>query len=278
MPFIVSAVRRALGSMAPLLLGLVVIGPPGTPAAADVDTNAATHPFVVATPATPTQPPPSSAVPAIWRRTASFETSLDEGTEFGWSVPSPFNVTRTSQGGAADGSYAAKIVTNGGSSGCSCPRMGFEDGFSYRPGDEVWISGSWKIPDPSEIAWSRLMNLGHYEGSGGDNWYLALESTKAGSFQVSYAPYGPPSVTVLPARPIPVNRWFRVDLRFKLSPRDGQALTEWYIDGELVGSATKANMRNSKPLHFYNAGLPYFWPRNGDTTVYFDAPWLAEVS
>jgi hypothetical protein len=81
-------------------------------------------------------------------------------------------------------------------------------------------------------------------------------------------------VAILPPRPIPVNRWFRVDLHFVLSPTDGNALTEWYIDGQRVGASTKANMYNSSPLHFYNAGLPYFWPGNGNTTVYVDAPGL----
>jgi hypothetical protein len=224
-----------------------------------------------------TEPPPGGDIPTNWQRVASFENSLNEGTQFGWTIPSPHQVTRTDEGGAADGSYAAKITTNGGSTGCSCPRMGFEDGFSYGPGDEVWISGSWKIPNPSKLNWSRLMNLGHYEGSGGDNWYLALESTKAGTFQVSHAPYGTPNTAILPARPIPANRWFRVDLHFKLSPHSGDALTEWYIDGELVDSTDRANMYNAKPLHFFNGGLPYFWPGNGDSTVFFDAPRLTEI-
>ena len=35
-------------------------------------------------------------------------------------------------------------------------------------------------------------------------------------------------------------------------------------------------MRNSAPLHFYMAGLPYFYPGNGNTTVYFDAPRLTQ--
>ena len=215
---------------------------------------------------------PSGAIPSVWRRSASFETLLNGEIDLGWNVPSPFNVTRTSEAGASDGSYAAKIVTNGGSSGCSCPRMKFEDGFSYGPGSDVWISGSWRIPEPRKVAWSRLMNLGHWTGDGhASNWHLALESTNAGTMQVSYSDYGDPKHIVLPARPIPADRWFRVDLHFKLSPTDGRALTEWYIDGELVGSTTKANMMSSAPLHFFNAGLPYFWSGNGNTTVYFDA-------
>jgi hypothetical protein len=203
---------------------------------------------------------------------ASFERLLSAEIDFAWSLPLPHVVTRTSEAGASDGSYAAKIVTNGGSSGCSCPRMTFQDGFSHGPGSDVWISGSWRIPEPNKVAWSRLMNLGHWTGDGvASNWHLALESTQAGTMQVSYSAYSDPKYIVLPARPIPADRWFRVDLHFKLSPNDGQALTEWYIDGERVGSTTKANMLSSAPLTFFNAGLSYFHPSNGNTTVYFDA-------
>jgi Polysaccharide lyase len=219
-------------------------------------------------------PPPSGPIPDTWRRHTSFETNLNWGTDRGWNISSPFVVTRVSDA-AANGSYAAKIVTNGGSGGCSCPRMKFEDGFSYGTGSDVWMSGLWRFPNPSKVAWSRLMNLGHFEGNGDpDNWYLALESTAAGTMQVSAAPYGDPKLVVLARRPIPVNRWFRVDLHFKLSPTDGNALTEWYIDRQLVAQTTKANMLHPTPLHFYNGGLPYFWPGNGNTTVYFDAPRL----
>ncbi len=222
---------------------------------------------------TPT-PSPSVALPSLWQRSASFESTPTDGTD-GWRVDSPFDVTRTNEVGGTDGDYAEKIVTNGGNRDCSCARMKFEDGFSFGPGDDVWISGSWLIPNPSKVSWSRLMNLGHFEESGSDrNWYLALESTNAGTMQVGYAPYANPHVAVLPARPIPADRWFRVDLHFHLSPTDGQALTEWYLDKQFIGSTTKANMLSSDPLHFFNAGLPFFGPWNGDTTVYFDAPRL----
>ena len=213
-------------------------------------------------------------IPSLWQHSASFESTLTGGTD-GFRVDPPFVVTRTNEVGASDGDYAAKIVTNGGDQDCSCPRMTFADGFSLGPGDEVWLSGSWLVPQPNKLAWSRFMNLGHFESSGsGNNWYLGLESTDAGTFQVGYAPYDNPHVAVLPARPIPADRWFRVDLHFTLSPVNGQALTEWFIDRRLVGSTTRANMLDAKPLHFYNAGLPNFWSGNGNTTVYFDSPRL----
>ena len=202
----------------------------------------------------PVMPPAPSVAPSEWRRSASFESSLNAGTDHGgWRIDSPFSVTRTTEAGAADGSYASKIVTNGGGGGCSCPRMKFQDGFAYGPGEDLWMSGAWRIPDPTEVDSSRLMNLGHYENDDGD-WLLALESSGTpGSFQVSFAPYSTGRRTViLPPRPIPVDRWFRVDLHFVLSPTNGQALTEWFIDGELVGQTTKANMYSSEPLHFFN--------------------------
>ena len=247
-----------------------------TDSAGNTDPSPATRSFTVST--APAAPPPSSPVPATWRRSASFESDLNAGVDF-WRVDSPFTVSRTNEVGGAAGGYAAKIVTNGGNSSCSCPRMGYQDGFSYGPGSDIWMGGSWYMPDPSKLAWSRLMNLGHYESgsgsSGGINWYLALESTDAGTWEVSYSDYGGSGHhAILPERSIPANQWVNVDLHFVLSPVDGQALTEWYINGKLVGSSTKANMFNSSPLWFYNGGLPYFWPGNGNTTVYFDNPRL----
>jgi hypothetical protein len=249
-----------------------------TDAAGTVDPSPATRSFTVDLP-DPT--PPVNTIPSSWRRSASFESTLNAGVDFGWRADAPFELSRTNEAGASDGSYAAKIATNGGDAGCSCPRMTFQDGFAYGPGDDVWVSGSWRIPNPQKVVWSRFMNLGHYEGGtggqNGTNWYLALESLTPGMFQVSFSPYGDPHVVVLPARPIPVDRWFRVDLHYVLSPTNGQALTEWFIDGELVGTTTKANTFNADPLTFYNAGLSHFCPCNGNTTVYFDAPRLTSA-
>jgi len=209
-------------------------------------------------------------------RAAFFESRLNADSDYGWRVDSPFSVTRTSEVGATSGDYAAKIVTNGGNSGCSCPRMTFQEGLSYAPGDEVWIGGSWYVTDATKLAWSRLMNLGHFEGSNdADNWNLGLRVRDAG-MEVSARNYESDAgeSVLMPARPIPEGRWFDVVLHFRLSPADGQALTEVYLDGELVETTTKSNMLSARPLHFFNAGLPYFWPGNGPTTVYFDTPWL----
>ena len=191
-------------------------------------------------------------------------------------MDSPFTRTTTDHVGSWKGAQATKIVTHGGNDNASACRVSTRHRFSYGPGDEVSISAAFYFTDPSHLTYSRFMNLGHYEGGwggmGGVNWYLGLESVAPGMWQVGYAPYGDPHVAILPPRRIPADRWVRVYLRLRLSPVDGRALTEWYINGRLVGSSTNANMLNSSPLTFYNAGLSYFWPGNGNTTVYFDAP------
>lgn len=243
----------------------------------NVDASPASRSFTVQSETTEEPPPDGGgAIPTTWSRFASFESDLNAGTDFGWRADSPFSVTRTSEAGASDGANAAKIVTNGGNTGCSCPRMTFEDGFSYGPGEEVWIGGSWRVTDPSKLAWSRLMNLGHFEGSADpDNWYLALMVRNSGMEVVArrYDTDAGSSVLMAP-RAIPQNRWFDVDIHLKLSATSGQALTEVYIDGQLVASSTAQNMIGPGSLTFYNAGLPYFWNGNGNTTVYFDEPRL----
>jgi hypothetical protein len=220
-----------------------------------------------------TPPPPATAT-----RYASFERTLNSGTDFGWRVDRPFSVTRTSAVGGADGSYAARIVTNGGNSGCSCARMTFQKRFAYGRGDTVWMGGSWYVTDPDKLAWSRLMNLGHFEGSSDrHNWLLGLLIRESGmSVQARRYHTGAGRSVLMTPRAIPQGRWFDVDVRLKLSPVRGKALTEVYVDGQLVSSTTKRNMLSGGRLTFYNAGLPYFWPGNGNTTVYFDAPRLTD--
>jgi hypothetical protein len=247
------------------------------------------HGRVACTTPTPSPTPPTAQPapapvpgPPEWRRSASFETDLNAGTD-GWTLPpmsqvSGFGINRTSEVGGATGSSAAKIVSNGGNAGCSCPRMKFEDGFRYGAGREVWLRGSWYFPDPTAVRWSRMMNLASYTGNAATDYYtgLVIEGT-SGQMLVRSRNYQ--STTgqklIFPARPIPVGRWFTVTLHLELSPVDGQALNEWYVDGQLVGSSTVANMHNSQALNVYQGGMPYFL--NGlYTTVYFDDPGLAD--
>ncbi|MEO8092083.1 MAG: hypothetical protein ABI726_05175 [bacterium] len=157
--------------------------------------------------------------------------------------------------------------------------MTFRDGFSYGSGDEFWMRGSWYLPDPDKVYWSRLMNLGHFEASGDpDNWVLGLfrEDFEPNAVKLVARSYGSETgrSDLTPAIPIPTAQWFTIKVHAKLSPTDGQALTEVYKDGELVSTSTQRNMWQNSPLHFYTAGLSYFWPGNGNTTVYFDAPRL----
>ena len=206
-----------------------------------------------------------------WTRMSSFESSLNEAVDYGWNVPAPVSVERTSERGGAGDRFAAKIVTNGGNAGCSCPRMTYDKLPNGKPGDDIWIGASYLIPDPSKLTWSRMFNLAHYV-SGDTNWYLGLTTRgDAGNMHLAFAPYHGSETDIVPAQPIPANRWFDVDVHLKLSPTDGQALTQLFVDGKKVAESTTANMLNSSPLTFYNGGLTYS-NQGVDTTVYFDRP------
>jgi hypothetical protein len=246
------------------------------------------HPGVIcearsATPASsPTATEQATTTPTDWRRTASFEQDLDTGTD-GWNLPpmpqaSGFTITRTDEVGGATGSNAAKIVSSGGNPGCSCPRMKFEDGFRYTAGRDVWLRGSWYFPDPASLTWSRMMNLSSYTGDTATDYYTGLVIEDAsGEMLVRSRNYqsAMDQKVIFPARPIPVGRWFTVTLHFKLSPADGEALNEWYVDGELVGTNTVANMQNPQAINVFQAGMPY-WLNGVETTVYFDDPALKD--
>lgn len=217
--------------------------------------------------------PVSGAIPTSWRRSASFETDLGGGTD-GWNLPpmsqvSGFSISRTNEVGAASGAYAAKIVSTGGNGGCSCPRMKFED-FRYGAGQDVWIRGSWYFTNPSAVSWSRLMNLSSF--TGGSNDYLTgLIVDDAGKMLVATRRYHSMTgaKTLSPSLAIPANRWFTVHLHMKLSPMDGQALTELYVDGKKVSTSTLANMATPQAMNVYQGGMPYFLD-GIRSTVYFD--------
>jgi hypothetical protein len=224
-------------------------------------------------------PPPTapSAVPSVWRRFASFETTLTADTN-GLGISSPHLTTRTSEVGAAHGSWAAKIQTNGGNSGCSCPRSKFED-VTGDPGSEVWLTGAWYLPNPSQIGESsRLFNLGKYAGNSTDH-LISLRSYGNGRFAVVRGAYGAVPSVLIPARPLPGGRWFRVWLHLRLSTVDGEALTELYLDEDpsdglddpvKVGASTARNLTFASRLHFAHFGLSFFAP-GPNTAAYYDA-------
>ena len=229
----------------------------------------------------------------MWRSSNAYESGSDfsllspsEWVSDTWRTAAGFDITRSAERGGVEGpgDHAIKITDDGGAHDeCACPRMKFEDGFSLGAGDEVWIEGSWLIPDPSKIGWSRLMNLSHWTPDGATNntnWIAGLVIREPGTMQVTARSYNSDDwiTTFYGPVAIPRNRWFTVDLHFKLSLTDGQALTEVYLDGQRVAASAKRNMFSSAPLTIYQAGLPHFWgpnsPGSSGETVYFDAPRL----
>ena len=225
----------------------------------------------------PPPPAPPSAVPAVWRRFASFETSLTADTN-GLGISSPHLTTRTSEVGAAHGSWAAKVQTNGGNSGCSCPRSKFED-VTGDPGSDVWLTGAWYLPNPAQIGEaSRLFNLGKYAGNSTDH-LISLRSYGNGRFAVVRGAYGAVPNVLIPARPLPASRWFRVWLHLRLSTADGEALTELYLDENpsdglddpvKVGESTARNLTFASRMHYAHFGLSFFAP-GPNTAAYYDA-------
>jgi hypothetical protein len=216
----------------------------------------------------------------VWDRSASFETDLNAGTD-GWNFSTNFAVTRSTEVGGADGLAAAKIVYNGGnsSSGCSCPRMKFENASTvFNVGREVWMRGAWRFPSPSTHSWSRMMNLISYTNGGATDYYTGLVIESSGQMLVRSRFYH--STTgqklIIPARPIPAGQWFTVKLHLRLSNVDGQALTEMYVDDVLVASSTVANMMGTQRINAMQGGMPYFLNTTAKgSTVFFDHPGLA---
>jgi hypothetical protein len=231
------------------------------------------------TPAPAPEPPPA---PGGWRglytprRFESFEAGLRTeafNISGGFRVNPPIEVTRTSERGASyeGGSWAVKIRTHGGDPGCSCPRFTWQDATSWPRGAELWFGGSFLLPDTS-LRISRLLNVGHWETGGSRNWNLALQCLEDGRFQVEHQERGGGASYPLIPVTLPRGRWFDFDIHARLGLADGEGFTEAFIDGRSVGSSTRRNMTFDSPAHFYNGGFAYFYPGNGDVTMYFDAP------
>jgi hypothetical protein len=222
----------------------------------------------------------SGTIPSTWRRSASFEDGEPWRTsagdiDNGWRAYSPFEIGRTTERGGAPGfgDGATRIITNGGTDGCSCPRYTMRE--RLRLGSEVWLRGAWLIPEPQQLSnYSRLMGVNYWVEGDPRNYSTSLVVPDAGIMQVqTFHRAGADDYEKLSRRfPIPANRWFTVHLHLRLSNM-APALTELYVDGELVSSSTGRNLKEALDPSFANFGLPYFAP-GPNATVYFDAPGL----
>lgn len=154
------------------------------------------------------------------------------------------------------GDYVVKAKVSGSSSGYA--RTHFQHSGADIPnwieGDEIWYSASFFLPvgyHSRKSTTNDIMRWDAYHGSGFEQQMQGgLGIGTDGNFYImrNY-PYARPLDTDVRA---PEGEWFDIEVHQVLSPVDGDALNELYLNGVLVGSSDIAN---------YNV-VPYAPPRN----------------
>ena len=111
---------------------------------------------------------------------------------------------------------------------------------NWGPGSDVWYGMALFIPDASAYCYWNPMRWDNYKtyGGSGDVGGLSIEG---GELRLIQNRYGQVERQLINAGRVPQGRWFWVEVHQRLSGRDGQALSELFVDGRRVGSSTRAN-------------------------------------
>jgi hypothetical protein len=141
------------------------------------------------------------------------------------------------QGSAYDGTHAAHaaFAGNGESGGQRAWKQ-----VSWSSGSDVWYGMALQVPDAERFCYWNPIRWDNYKtyGGTGDVGGLSIED---GRLNVIQNHYGEAERRLISGPAVPEGRWFWVEIHQRLSDTDGQALSELYVDGRLVGSSTAAN-------------------------------------
>ncbi|MBS1868214.1 MAG: heparin lyase I family protein [Actinobacteria bacterium] len=112
-------------------------------------------------------------------------------------------------------------------------------------GDDVWYSGAYYLPVGFKAAMQGEVDLLRW-----DNWPSHPTDTDWGGFVIFGSDKkgrlmrfnrAGDSRTLVGPIDVPEGRWFWLEVHQRFSPTDGQALSELYIDGTLIGRSTAGN-------------------------------------
>jgi hypothetical protein len=140
-------------------------------------------------------------------------------------------------GNAYDGTHAGHAVFAG--NGSSGGQRAWKQ-VSWNAGSDVWFGMALYVPDADGFCYWNPIRWDNYKSYGetGDVGGLSIEE---GRLNVIQNHYGQAERRLIAGPAVPEGRWFWVELHQRFSGADGQALSELYVDGHLVGSSTKAN-------------------------------------
>lgn len=110
----------------------------------------------------------------------------------------------------------------------------------WRTGTDVWYGMALYVPERSRWCYWNPVRWDNYAsyGSGGDVGGIDVEE---GRLRLIRSRYGDQEDSLTEPILVPERRWFWLEVHQRLSPRDGEALNEVYLDGRLAGSSSSAN-------------------------------------
>jgi len=140
-------------------------------------------------------------------------------------------------GEAYDGTHAAHAAFEG--DGESGGQRTWKQ-VSWGNGSDVWYGMALNVPDVDSFCYWNPIRWDNYKtyGETGDVGGLAIEDGRLNLIQNHY---GESERRLVAGVAVPEGRWFWVELHQRFSATDGQALSELYLDGRLVGRSTEAN-------------------------------------
>jgi hypothetical protein len=215
----------------------------------------------------PPPPPPDPGTLPTYRLTESFDAA---SVPAAWQFSAPFTADPVVTDGVVR--ITTPIAQPAGSF-ASFSRWVWEPANMPPEGEgaTVEFGGDLLVPNPGAVAWSRFIDLAHYEGDPTKDWLIGLHAREPGNWWIGSQQLGGsgPWLPLVPVT-IPANQRIRIDVRATLSRTAGAALTEVWIDGALVGTSTAANMVHPTAINLYQGGVAYWYPPIGQQTIQFD--------
>jgi hypothetical protein len=116
---------------------------------------------------------------------------------------------------------------------------------NWTDGDDVWFGAAYYLPVGFHDNIQGQVDLVRW-----DNWTLFPDDADWGGVGIYGSDHrarllrfgaGRPNETLVGPIDLPEGRWFTLEVHQRRSAVDGEALSELYIDGQLIGRSTKAN-------------------------------------
>jgi hypothetical protein len=177
---------------------------------------------------------------AVWESTMSFEAgNFAEAS----SLQSRDGLLKIISSRAYDGAKSARAQWLGGSEGAQRVWKNTD----WRPGTNVWYGMALFVPSSNHYCYWNPIRWDNYDLYGGQDDGRPGEGDVGGvsilhdQISVMRNTYGGDEQTLVHGGTLPKDRWAWLEVHQVLSPHDGRALSEVYVDGHRRGYSRRAN-------------------------------------